>query len=92
MRKIFIYYSLTGNGDFVASKMLENGYEVRKVIEKKKMPKSFFGEYLSEVLERELIRKQSLSIMIMIFLTMMKSLSAHLFGMVVSHLRLIRCF
>lgn len=46
MRKIFIYYSLTGNGDFVASKMLEKGYEVRKVIEKKKMPKSFFWRVL----------------------------------------------
>lgn len=46
MRKLFVYYSLTGNGDFVASRMLENGYEVRKVIEKKKMPKSFFFRVL----------------------------------------------
>ena len=46
MRKLFIYYSLTGNGDFIASKMLERGYEVRKVIEKKKMPKSFFWRVL----------------------------------------------
>lgn len=46
MRKLFIYYSLTGNGDFIASKMLERGYEVRKVIEKKKMPKSFFWRIL----------------------------------------------
>ena len=42
MTKLFIYYSLTGNGDLVAEKMKEKGYEIRKVIEKKKMPKKFF--------------------------------------------------
>ena len=42
MQKLFIYYSHTGNGDLVAKKMAERGYEVRKVIEKAKMPKSFF--------------------------------------------------
>jgi flavodoxin len=42
MRKLFIYYSLTGSGEVVAKKMEENGFELRKVIEKKKMPKKFF--------------------------------------------------
>ena len=42
MAKLFIYYSLTGSGDLVSKKMLEKGYEIRKVSEKKKMPKKFF--------------------------------------------------
>ena len=42
MKKLFIYYSLTGNGDFLAEKLKEKGSEIRKVTEKKKMPKSFF--------------------------------------------------
>lgn len=31
MKKIFIYYSLTGNGDVVADYLKENGYDVRKI-------------------------------------------------------------
>lgn len=42
MKKLFIYYSLTGNGDVVANHLKEKGYEIRKVEKKKKMPKSFF--------------------------------------------------
>lgn len=42
MKKIFIYYSFTGNGDLVADEMRVKGYDIRKVVEKKKMPKSFF--------------------------------------------------
>ena len=42
MSKLFIYYSLTGSGEVVANKMKEKGYELRKVTEKKKMPKKFF--------------------------------------------------
>ena len=42
MSKLFIYYSLTGSGDVVANAMKEKGYELRKVNEKKKMPKKFF--------------------------------------------------
>ena len=43
MGKLFIYYSLTGNGEEVAKRMEQGGYDVRRAIEKKKMPKSFFG-------------------------------------------------
>lgn len=46
MKKLLIYCSFTGNGDVVASRFLENGYELRKVIEKHKMPKSFFFSVL----------------------------------------------
>ena len=42
MSKLFIYYSLTGSGERVAKKFEEKGYEIRKVTEKKKMPKKFF--------------------------------------------------
>lgn len=42
MSKLFIYYSLTGSGDVVAKSFKEKGYEIRKVTEKKKMPKRFF--------------------------------------------------
>ena len=41
MKKIFIYYSLTGNGDEVASFLGNKGFDVRKVETVKPMPKSF---------------------------------------------------
>ena len=43
MKKLFLYYSFTGNQELVAGLLAEKGYELRRVIEKKKMPKSFFG-------------------------------------------------
>lgn len=42
MSKLFIYYSHTGNGDIVSKEFEKAGFELRKVTEKKKMPKSFF--------------------------------------------------
>ena len=42
MKKLFIYYSLTGSGDIVSKTFESKGYEIRKVTEKKKMPKKFF--------------------------------------------------
>ena len=42
MKKLFIYFSLFGNGDLLAEKFKENGYEIRKVISKTKYPKNFF--------------------------------------------------
>lgn len=42
MKKLFIYYSLTNNGDVVADVFKENGYEIRKVITKDKYPKNKF--------------------------------------------------
>ena len=47
MKKLFIYYSFTGNGEVVAKKLSEKGYELRPVKEKKKMPKSFFFSILA---------------------------------------------
>ena len=47
MKKLFIYYSLTGNGELVADCLSKKGYEIRRVYEKKKMPKKFFFMILS---------------------------------------------
>ena len=47
MKKLFIYSSFTGNGDLVAEEFKKKGYEIRKVIEKKKFPKSFFWSIMS---------------------------------------------
>lgn len=38
MKKIFIYYSLTGNGDKVSNYLKNKGYDIRKVIPKKQLP------------------------------------------------------
>ena len=40
-KKIFIYYSLTGNGKLIAKK-LEKECDIRKIVVKKELPKSFF--------------------------------------------------
>ena len=46
MKKIFIYYSLSGNGDVVATYLRTNGIDTRKVIMQDKMPKSYIGQIL----------------------------------------------
>ena len=46
MNKIFIYYSLSGNGDAVASALREKGYEIRRVEPLKTPPKKFFFRIL----------------------------------------------
>lgn len=42
MKKLFIYYSLTNNGDVVADIFKEKGYEIRKVLTECKYPKNKF--------------------------------------------------
>ena len=42
MKSIFIYYSISGNGDLVSKKLEEKGIVVRKVQPKKELPKRFF--------------------------------------------------
>lgn len=42
MKKLFIYYSLTGNGDEVAKALKDQNYEIRKVKSKIKYPRSLF--------------------------------------------------
>lgn len=38
MKKLFIYYSLSGNGDVVANYLENKGFEIRKVTTKRKYP------------------------------------------------------
>ena len=47
MKKLFIYFSLTGNGDLVANRLKENGFEIRKLEMKKPLPKSFFWRVMT---------------------------------------------
>ncbi len=42
MKKIFVYYSLTGNGEKVSEYLSSKEIETRKVEIKKNLPKSFF--------------------------------------------------
>ena len=47
MKKIFIYYSLSGNGDEVASFLSAKGFEIRKVETVKPMPNNFILRILT---------------------------------------------
>ena len=47
MKKLFIYYSNTGNGDAVSGFFESKGYDIRKVIPKKELPKSFFFKIMT---------------------------------------------
>ena len=46
MKKLFIYYSLSGNGDVVADYLKDRNIDIRKVIMKDKMPKSYILQIL----------------------------------------------
>ncbi len=46
MAKLFIYYSLSGNGDAVAAYLKEKVSEIRKVEPSKKPPKKFFFQIM----------------------------------------------
>lgn len=46
MSKLFIYYTLSGNGDFAAECLKDNGFAIRKVETAKKPPKSCFFQIL----------------------------------------------
>ncbi len=46
MSKLFIYYTFTGNGDFVAEALKEKGFEIRKVESKLKLSKKLFPQMM----------------------------------------------
>ena len=46
MKKIFIYYSLSGNGEVVADYLNKKGYSIVKIETIKRMPKSMFFRIL----------------------------------------------
>ena len=47
MKKLFLYSSFTVSGDLVSKEFEKAGFELRKAIEKKKFPKSFFWSVMS---------------------------------------------
>ena len=47
MKKLFIYYSQSGNGDLVAETLAAKGCGIRKVLPLKKPPKAFFLQILA---------------------------------------------
>lgn len=47
MNRLFIYYSQSGNGDLIADTLQRQGFTVRKVVPKKKPPKSFFFQIMA---------------------------------------------
>ena len=53
MNKLFIYFSLTNNGDVVANFLKENGYEIRKVIPKNKISLILVGGYKASFNKRD---------------------------------------
>ena len=46
MNKLFIYYSLTGNGDCVAEYLKDN-YDIRKIETKETLPKNYILRILA---------------------------------------------
>ncbi|MBP5407774.1 MAG: hypothetical protein J6Y42_01380 [Bacilli bacterium] len=67
MKKYFIYFSETGNGDLIASKLEEQGYIIKKVEMKKALAKSFFfkvmqGGFLASVHAKSKIKDLELDI------------------------------
>ena len=47
MNKLFLFSSFTGSGDIVSKEFEKAGFELRKAVEKKKFPKSFFWSVMS---------------------------------------------
>jgi len=47
MKRIFIYYSLSGNGDVVAEYLEDKDVDIRKVSAIDKMPKSYIGQIIT---------------------------------------------
>ena len=61
MKKLFVYYSLSGSGDAVAAYLAQNGYNTRKVITEKPMPKSFFLQIMKGGFAAGIDKKEKLS-------------------------------
>ena len=60
MKKIFIYYSLSGNGDYIANYLSQKNIDIRKVIPKKALPKNTFlriliGGFLAGIKHRDIL-------------------------------------
>ena len=67
MKKIFVYYSYSGNGDLVAEYYQEKGYDIEKIIPQKSLPKNKFlailiGGYKASVGYKEKLKKISVDL------------------------------
>ena len=65
--KYFIYFSETGNGDLIAEKLKEQGFEIVKVEMKKRLAKSFFfkimqGGFLASIHAKSKIKDIDLNL------------------------------
>ena len=47
MKRIFIYYSLSGNGEMIANYLKDKKTDIRKVVPKKELPKNMFFRIMS---------------------------------------------
>jgi len=47
MKKLFIYYSLSGNGDVVAEYLRDKGYDIRRVETSEPLPKNYILSILA---------------------------------------------
>ena len=61
MKRLFIYYSQSGNGDLVAETLRAQGFDARKVVPKKKPPKAFFLQIMSGGFGAGIGRKEPLA-------------------------------
>ena len=67
MKRIFIYYSYTGNGGLVAEKLSAAGYDLCEIVREKPMPKSFFwgivvGGFLATIKHKDKIKEVDLDL------------------------------
>ncbi len=61
MKKLFIYYSQSGNGDLVAETLAAKGYDILKFQTRKKPPKAFFLQILAGGFGAGIGRKEPLT-------------------------------
>ena len=61
MKKLFIYYSLSGNGELIAEALAAKGYEIRKAVPVKMPPKAFFFQILTGGFGAAIGRKEPLA-------------------------------
>ena len=57
MSKLFIYYSFSGNGDAVAARLKEKGFEVRKVESEFKLSEKLFPQMMKGGFSAYLLEK-----------------------------------
>ena len=67
MKKVFVYYSYSGNGDLVAKYYKEKGYDIEKIVPQKPLPKNKFlailiGGYKASVGYKEKLQKMSVDL------------------------------